>query len=67
MVTLCVWWIGWNTHRLSFADDGSNSDAPLTAESFDAFWKACAPDEQMVLLQITHERIANPHQRATKL
>jgi hypothetical protein len=61
---LMVWWIRWNTNRLFFADEESNSDAPLTAESFDAFWKGCAPDEQMVLLQITHERIANPYQQA---
>jgi hypothetical protein len=60
---LMVWWIRWNTNRLFFADEESASHEPLTSESFEAVWNACQPDEQMVLLQITHERIANPYQR----
>jgi hypothetical protein len=62
---LLVWWIRWNTNHLFFADAETNGDAPPLPESFEALWATRSPDERMVLLQVAHERIANPYQRST--
>src|SRR4030095_11709082 len=64
---LRVWWIRWNTNRLFFADEETKADAPLVPESFEGLWTARTSDEQMILLQITDERIANPYQQAAIL
>ena len=64
VLALLVWWIRWNTNRLFFADVEPNAAAAAPAEPFEAMWKARSTDEQMVLIQIARERIANPYQRS---
>jgi hypothetical protein len=60
-LALLFWWIGWNTNRLFLADLDESVRKP--AGGFDRLWARCTPDEQMVLVQIARERIANPYQR----
>ena len=58
-----AWWIRWNTKRLFLADvDGPAAACP--EPPFDALWNDLKLDEQMTLLQIAKERIANPHHRS---
>jgi hypothetical protein len=61
---LLVWWIRWNTNRLFFADEESNVDASPVSVPFEELWQTRTPDDQLVLLQVARERIANPYQRA---
>jgi hypothetical protein len=63
LLALLCWWIRWNTNRLFFADHDASAPAPST--SCEEIWASCAQDEQMVLMQITREHIANPYQRPT--
>ena len=56
------WWIRWNTNSLFLADvDASTKVAGPRAPA--RAWAKLTPDQQMVLLQIACERIANPWQR----
>lgn len=57
---LLYWWIGWNSRNLflAYLDAGTPP-----SESCPQIWAQCTPDEQMVLIQIAREHIANPYQR----
>jgi hypothetical protein len=58
-----VWWIRWNTNRLFLADYEASTPPPVVSAPFDPVLKQRTPEEQIVLLQIARERIANPGQR----
>jgi hypothetical protein len=60
-LALLLWWIGWNTNRLFLADLDEGGSTP--SGTFDRIWDWCTLDEQMVLVHIARERIANPYQR----
>jgi hypothetical protein len=61
IIGLLIWWLRWNTNHLFFANDDANGPG-ASPESFKTLWRARTPDEQMLLLQIAKERIANPYQ-----
>jgi len=63
MLALLVWWIRWNTNYLFLADYEASSPPPVVSAPFDDVLKQRTPEEQIVLLQIARERIANPGQR----
>jgi hypothetical protein len=56
------WWVRWNTNRLFFADLQGSGKTP--SGTFEEIWDCCSTDEQIVLVQIAREHIANPYQRA---
>jgi hypothetical protein len=60
-LALLLWWIGWNTNRLFLADLDEGGSTP--SGTFARIWDRCTLDEQMVLVHIARERIANPYQR----
>jgi len=60
-LALLVWWIRWNTNRLFLADVEASAAPP--AAPIEEVWAKLTTDEQMVLLQVTCEGIANPYQR----
>jgi hypothetical protein len=62
-LALLAWWIRWNTDRLFFADYEPKTPPPVASAPFEDVLKQCAPEEQIVLLQIARERMANPGQR----
>jgi hypothetical protein len=62
---LLVWWIRWNTNRLFLADEETNAPGHPASEPVEEMWSKRPLDEQLVLLQVARERIANPHQRET--
>ena len=61
MLALSAGWVRWNTRRVFFADvaAGSVGDSRPVAD----VWTTLTQDQQMVLLQVAHERVANPYQR----
>jgi len=61
VLLLLYWWIGWNTNHLFLAD--LDAGTPPSEEDCLKIWTQCQPDEQMVLMQIAREHIANPYQR----
>jgi hypothetical protein len=63
MLGLLIWWIRWNTNRLFLADVETDEATAAPSAPFDQTWEKCTEDEQMVLLQVARERLANPHQR----
>jgi hypothetical protein len=60
-LALVCWWIGWNTKHLFLADLDASRES--RSEDCEQIWTRCTRDEQMVLVQIARERIANPYQR----
>jgi hypothetical protein len=62
VLALLYWWIRWNTNHLFLADLDEGTPASGDCEQI---WSDCKPDEQMVLIQVARERIANPYQRPT--
>jgi hypothetical protein len=62
-LALLVWWIRWNTNRLFFADYEVSPLPSAVSEPFDEVLNQRTPEEQILLLQIARERIANPGQR----
>ena len=61
-IGLLVWWLRWNMNRLFFANEQTAEPIASIAEAFKTLWKMRTRDEQMVLLQVARERIANPYQ-----
>jgi hypothetical protein len=59
---LVVWWIRWNTTRVFRADRDAGSSEAVAAQPFEETWSTRSTDEQMVLLQIARDHVANPHQ-----
>jgi hypothetical protein len=60
---LLTWWISWNSNHVFLADlDASGRTPTGTCEQIWARYSS-RRDAQMVLLQLSRERIANPHQR----
>ncbi len=57
---LLIWWMRWKVTHLFFADrEATRPDGTAIA----TLWAACTLDEQLVLLQTTHEHVVNPRQR----
>jgi len=54
--------IAQTTNRLFLADLDAGTPA---SEDCLQIWTQCTPDEQMVLIQIAREHVANPYQRPT--
>ncbi len=63
MLGLLVWWIRWNSNRLFLADEETSASGASPSGTVEEIWSQRTPDEQMALLQIARERIANPYQR----
>ncbi len=61
---LLGWWVRWNTNCL-FLANAESADNPVTTATAAETWDALTADEQMVLLQIACEKVANPWQRPT--
>jgi len=61
MFALSIGWVRWNTRRVFFANVAA--DAPACSQRLADVWTTLTRDQQMVLLQVAHERIANPYQR----
>jgi hypothetical protein len=59
---LLYWWISWNTNQVFLADLDAG---PPPAGNCEQVWSQCTPEEQMVLIQIAREHIANPYLRDT--
>jgi hypothetical protein len=59
---LLCWWIRWNTNRLFLADIDASAASPSGTP--EEIWARCDEVEQMVLVQIAREHIANPRQRS---
>jgi hypothetical protein len=59
---LLYWWISWNTNQVFLADLDAG---PPPAGNCEQLWSQCTPEEQMVLIQIAREHIANPYLRDT--
>lgn len=62
VLALLYWWIRWNTNHLFLAD--LDAGAPASGDC-EQLWADCEPNEQMVLVQVAREHIANPYQRPT--
>jgi hypothetical protein len=62
MLALLVAWIGWCRNRIFYAahESRSRGDAP---SDFEKAWAECAEEERHLLIQVTKEGIANPHQQ----
>ena len=57
---LLTWWIRWKAVRLFFADqDTATHETAAPA----ALWAQCTREERLVLICVTREHVANPHQR----
>lgn len=61
MLALSIGWVRWNTSRVFFANVAA--DAPAGSQRLADVWTTLTRDQQMVLLQVAHERVANPYQR----
>jgi len=60
-LALLAWWIKWSSNHLFLADlDASGVNPPGTWQEL---WEQRSEAEQNVLMQVSQERIANPHQR----
>ena len=61
MLALSIGWVRWNTSRVFFANVAP--EAPAGGPPVANVWTTLTRDQQMVLLQVAHERVANPYQR----
>ena len=63
MLSLLAWWIRWNANWLFFANYGPQSALATASAPFDQVLNLRTHDEQIALLQVSRERIANPANR----
>jgi hypothetical protein len=69
MIGLLVWWIWWNTRHIFLAQEDVENGDEENKEIIEGKWSELTNEEQMVLLQVARDRIANPrqHQIVVKL